>query len=118
MTASLKIPSPNTIEYSLGNFRDEIAYSDAPVSILQKHAERSRISQIESVLILVTSFASLIRSRIFEKQLLSWLASNSNRATITKKIKVPKTPNMVIYDKFFRNDCFLRLNPAANIIGG
>lgn len=62
VTASLKIPSPNTIEYNLGNFREDIAYYDAIVSILQKHAPSSKISQIESSLIIVISLASLTRS--------------------------------------------------------
>lgn len=62
VTASLNIPSPNTIEYNLGNFLDDIAYSEAMVSILQKHAPNNNISQMDSSRMILISLASLTRS--------------------------------------------------------
>lgn len=66
VTASLNIPSPNTMEYNLGNFLEDMAYYDAMVSILQKHAPSNRISHNESYLIMVISLASLTRSYLIK----------------------------------------------------
>ena len=63
VTASLKIPSPKTMENNLGNFLEDIAYSEAIVSILQKHAPSKRIYQTESSLIVLMSLASRTRSK-------------------------------------------------------
>lgn len=68
VTASLNIPSPNTMEYSLGNFLDDIAYSEAIVSMLQKQAPKSNISQMDNSRIILISLASLTRS-ILNKQI-------------------------------------------------
>jgi len=62
--ASLKIPSPNTIENNFGNFLDDITSYDAIVSMLQKHAPSSRISHTESSRIEVMSLASRTRSTL------------------------------------------------------
>lgn len=62
VTASLNIPSPNTIEFSLGNFLEDIASSDAIVSMLQKQAPNNKISQIDNYLIMLISLASLTKS--------------------------------------------------------
>ena len=59
---SLKIPYPNMIELSFGNLLGETAYSEAIVSMLQKQAAKRRIYQMDKVLILLISCASLTRS--------------------------------------------------------
>ncbi len=64
VTASLKIPSPKTIEKSLGNFLEDMASYEAIVSILQKQAPSKRIYYIESSLIELISLASLTKSKI------------------------------------------------------
>lgn len=118
VTASLKIPSPNTIEYNLGNLFEEIASYEAIVSILQKQAPSSRISHIESSLIILISLASLTRSLLININILSWLAQSRSNTTTTKNANVPTTPKIEIYDKFFTKAFFLRLKPAAKMIGG
>lgn len=35
-----------------------------------------------------------------------------------KKIKVPRIPNMPIYDMFLTKAFFFKVNPAANKMGG
>ena len=62
VTASLTMPYPNTIEKSFGNFLEDIAYSEAIVSMLQKHAPNSKISQIDNSLIVLMSLASRTKS--------------------------------------------------------
>ena len=59
---SLKIPYPNMIELSFGNLLAETAYSEAIVSMLQKHAANRSIYQIDKVLMLFISWASRTRS--------------------------------------------------------
>ena len=69
VTASFSIPSPKTIEKSLGNFLEDIASSEAIVSILQKHAPKRRISQTESSLMVLMSLASRTRSKLNKIQI-------------------------------------------------
>jgi len=66
--ASLKMPSPKTMENNFGNFLDEIASSDAMVSILQKQAPSNKIYQTDNYLIEFQSLASRTKSESLNRK--------------------------------------------------
>lgn len=49
---------------------------------------------------------------------MKWFKIEINRASKTNPIIVPKIPKKVIIPKFSKNNDFLKLYPAENIIGG
>ncbi len=99
-TASLIMPSPKRIEFKMGYFYGLISEIAATVSVAQR-----------TLLIINVYFNVRVSKNISSR------TDNTSDRHTNPNI-VPNTPKKLINPIFWKNNDFLRLYPAANIIGG
>lgn len=100
-TASFIIPSPNNTAFRTGNSYCLIRDRAATVSVAHSTLLKSMTSGVVS-----------------NPLKMKWLKKLINAVRTTKLIMVPMIPRKLMIPKFSKNKDFLRLYPAAKIMGG